>query len=1019
MKHHVAYGLSLGLVAAAGVLFSTAAGAQTAPAAAVPPAAVATNVPDYSQGFRTFIRMGLPDTSKAKYVKLDYYSRVMHDVGMMSYEIQLAGNAWLVSENKEARSVLISAVGRTLELLDEKTYRKSQTNRAANVSAETGNWAPADLSRDLAKATAFVDKKIKAKAAGNREARYDSFLRSDGPYGTLFLLAAFAWQNGRIQEANALAGALFTLVGDHRKVIVGALNILADDQLDATADSFRKTRDWSAYHAKVVGLLQKYPAGWRQAGAAKMLADRLQTRAAMKEPPAIQGEGLGEEDQKLAKSLAMEASQTGMYGWSSELWILSWSKKMRVNKDDSVISRIKARGVSAIPLLIAMVPDETLCPLRRSEMMGQSMYTSYSSDDARKSEAERAQRLFNRMDRPLTRGEIARALLAPLCRREANERHDEAEIDPEEAIQAAKQAYAVLKTLAPTALATHFLKNGDPNQQMVAVQYMLQNDLETHAPAIEAYLLAPPSEESNDMRMGGHGNGLAQQYVQQRGEQAAEFVEKYVARLKKIELPTGMADDAEYKKMMEKQTEREIKTLRAMVKKQDLAEAIAEWTKSGKEQESSVVYAALERHPAAKSLPLLLAAAIQTTNVAARVRILEMMPMLRYAGMRNEQLEEDEEDTETAMIKSSEKSKLSLGTNAPAWRILLADTRAMPSGSIHGRGAEEWTVADMAASGIESLYGASSRGQYGNWGGAENLRPDVVLKIKRARAAARLEGKPEDQLPKMPSADDVSAERRQAIEADVLKATPAALPALLEKLTDAERLYLIEAADDNEAIMKALDPLSRRIASVKTVPALQAADAARLQKLVGTMVATNAIAAMREICTRHLTNGVALAITLSPGGLGQGLSIHVAPVGDMQRVYGSGYMSMLGGIRRGLVMGTVMGPGPHGRNSSHSMWLVDLPALAAPTGKVVVALADIDDNAEERLAGLEREFENQQEEFETAVEAFCKPDEALGQYASVSFTGMIPSSKKEKKGAEDEDGDEDEDEEDIGMMDPF
>lgn len=1015
MKHNASYEWSLGLVAAAGVLFSTAAGAQTAPAAATPVAAVVTNVQDFSQGFRAFIRMGLPDTSKARYVKLDYYGYGNYGRGMYdheTYEIQLTGNAWLVAENKEARSVLISAVGRTLELLDEKTYRKSQTNRATNVSAATGNWAPADLSRDLAKATAYVDKKIKAKSSGSREMRYDSFLRSDGPSGTLFLLAAFAWQNGRVQEANALAGALFTLVGDPRKVIVGALNILADDQLASTAETFRKTNDWSAYHAAVASLPQKFPAGWRQAGAAKMLADRLQARAAMKAPPAIQGEGLGEEDQKLATALAMEASQTGMYGWSSELWILPTSKKMRGNKDDSVISRIKARGVSAIPLLIALVPDETLCPLRCSEM-GQS-YISYSSDDARKSEAERAQSLFNRMDRPMTRGEIARALLAPLCRREENERHGDSEIDPEAIIQAARQAYSVLKPLAPAALATHFLKNGDPNQQQAAIQYMLQNDLETHAPAIEAFLLAPPSEEAGGMRMG-HGSGLAQQYVQQRGEQAAEFVEKYIAQLKKIELPAGMADDAEYKKMMEKQAEREIKTLRAMVKKQDLAEVIAELTKSGKAHASGMVsaYAALERHPAAKSLPLLLAAAVQTTNVATRVRILEMMPMLRYAGMRDEQLEEDEEDAETAMIKSSEKSKLTLGTNAPAWRILLADTRAMSAGSMPGRDANEWTVADLAATGIEALYGHTSSREYGNQSGTANLRPGVVMKINRARAAARLEGKPEDQLPKMPSADDVSTERRQAIEADVLKAAPAALPELLDKLTDAERLYLIQATDGNEAIMKALAPLARRITSVKSAPTLPAADAARLKQLEGTMVATNAIATMREICTRNLTNGVAFVITLSSDGLGKGLSLHVTLLDEAsQRMFGSGYVSRMGGIRKGIVMGYVV----NGRNAyGQCRWLVDLPTLAAPTGKVAAASADIDDDAEERLAGMEREFENLQEEFETAVVAFCKPDAWIEQYASVSFTGVILSPKKAQKG----DGDEDEDGEDIGMIDPF
>lgn len=160
-----------------------------------------------------------------------------------------------------------------------------------------------------------------------------------------------------------------------------------------------------------------------------------------------------------------------------ELWILPPAKAMRGMNDDSVISRIKARGIKSIPLLIALVPDETFCPLLRNDV-GLPTVTSSSDHDTTNPEAERAQGLFSRMDRPLTRREIARALLAPLCRREENVRHDESEVAPEELTEAAKQAYATLKPLAPSALATHFLKNGDQSQQQVAVSYMIQNDLE-------------------------------------------------------------------------------------------------------------------------------------------------------------------------------------------------------------------------------------------------------------------------------------------------------------------------------------------------------------------------------------------------------------------------------------------------------------------------------------------------------------------------------------------------------------
>jgi len=1048
MSRNVSFGWVWWFAGSVGILFATTAGAQTAPVAATPPATVSTNVQDYSQGFRAFIRMGLPDTSKAKYVKLDYYGGSMQaGMGYGMYELQLAGNAWLISENKDAKSLFVSSTGRTMELFDQKATMKKQEAEArsnavtqalavwkgekkpavqviaygANQWAEAGNWTATDLSRDLARATAFVDKKIKAKSSGAREARYDSFLHSDEPAGQLFIFATFAWQNGKIQEANALAGRLFTLVGDSRKVIIGALNVLANAQLTATVDIFRKTGDWKAYQVAVSELLKKYPAGWRQAGAAKVLADRLQARAAMVEPPAIKGEGLSDEDLKLAAALASESHQVGMYGGMGELWILPQSKAMRGMKDDSAIGRIKARGLKSVPLLIALVPDETLCPLRRNEI---GMSTSSSSSDAQKPEAERAQIYYNQMDRPVTRGEISRALLAPLSKRDPNMSHDGSEDTPEEVIEAAKQVYATLKPLTPAAMAKHFLSNGDQNQQHAAINYMLQNDFETNAPVIEAFLLTPPQDESGGMSMmGGYDGGLAQQYVQKRGEKAAEFVEKYIAVRKKIEMPAGMADKEEHVKQMEKQAEREFKTLRALVKKQDLTETVAALSKSGDDNETAMMaYTALGRQPPAKAVPALLGVAVNSTSVTVRVKILQMMPMLRYSGMQEEAQAEMGEamadatpDAMEAVMKTlADKNKLTIGTNAAGWQVLMADTRAMPGGKMYRGGEYEWTVADMAATCIETLYGSKSpMEQYSRRGGAQNLRPDVAMKVTRARATARLSGKPEDQLPKMPSADDVTAERRKAIEVELLKAAPAALAAMLDKLTDAESLYVAELAGENEAITKAMAPLSRRIVSVKTAPELSAVEAARLQKLMGTMVSTNTLAEMRELCKRQVATGVAFSVTLSSGGLGKGLALNVTPVGDaMQKMYGSSYMSMLGGKgkkQKGLIIGALM----NGQNYGHGMWMVDLPAAVAPTGTVAAAVSDASDDTVETQQGyMETMLESQQEQFETAAETFCKSSEALGAGASVSYTGMIPAKPKdEKKGSGDDDDGE------AGMMD--
>jgi hypothetical protein len=992
--------------------------------------------------------MGLPDTSQAKYVKLDFYGGGMHDMTMYRMqEVQLSGNAWLVSENKDDRSVLVSSQGRKLELYDQKTYAKKQeaearSNAVAQAAApgqdgakrsavrvlalrggdvsQTGSWRSADLSRDLAKATSFVEKKLKGKASGGNESRYDPFFESDEASSLLFLFATFAWQNGKVQEANALAGGLFKLAGDSRKVIVGALNVIADAQLAAAAEAFKSSHDWKAYHEAVSGLLKKYPAGWRKAGAAKLLADRLQTRAALTEPPAVLGDGLAEEDQRLAAALALEFGQEdASYGGSGGLWILQPPKAMAGLMGSNVLERIKARGLKSVPLLIALVSDATLCPLPRSGLFGRTSY--YSRREAEKSEAERAQTYYDQMDRPMTRGEIARSLLMPLLPgKEEGEDFDEDEASPEEVAAAAKQAYAKVKDLSPSAMAQHFLKSGSRSQKRYAIYFMLQNDVEANAPVIEAFLLTPPEEGVESMMLS--DTGLVRQYVEMRGEKAAEFVEKFAALQKKIGVPDGLENDAKYVKRMEQQREREIKALRALVKPQDLSETVASLAAPKVSHEAlEPAYTALRRQPAARTVPLLLAAAVQTTNVAARARLLEMMPMLRFAGL---QVSEEEivrqadtpEAVEAAMKAIAAKNKLNVGTNAAAWKLLLSDSRVTQGGRSSRGGLHETSIADLAAAGIEALYGAASpMDRFYGRDATGNLRQEVVMKIMRDRAAARVEGKPEEQLPKMPTADDVAADRRTAIEADVLKAAPAALASLLDTLTDAESLYLAQAAGENETLMKALAPSSRRIVSVKTASALPAEEAARLQKLEGTTVSTNAIAEMREVCQRQLARGAACTVSLSSVGLGKGLSLTVTALDATASSESGfpGYLSALnnkGSKPKGVVTGALIASERYG----HGVWPVELPASFAPTGTVGAAAAKTEEDEEDQRERFQNHFESQQEAFEAAAETFCASDDALGLRNTVTFTGALPPKARDKKKADGEDDDED-----AGDDDPF
>ena len=1029
----------MGLMVAAAMLPTPPANGQTPPP--VPPPA-ATNAQDYSQGFRAFLRLGLPDTSKATYVDLD--SDVLRLSGIAGYslhEVQLRGNAWLLGESTSGTSTLVTASGVVLELVDEKTYRQRRAaGTASNALARTGedmhrraevptgSWKPCDLGRDLGKAAAFVAKKLEAKAADARELRYDSFLRSDEGPGTLFLLAVLAWQHGRQQEANALAGSLFALVGDSRKVILSAMNVLADAQLAVAGTDFRFTRDWHAYQAAVVALLQKYPAGWRKAGAAGLLQEQLQARAAMQAPPPVTGEGLDDEDGALAAALATEPESASGYGYSGDFWFLvasnRVSRRLPEPKPADVMARIMSRGLRSVPLLLALAGDEVLCPRFRSESGMPTTHTFYENDSGPSDEA-RTQTYYRQMDRPLTRGEIARHLLAPLCRREESEHRPGDEQTPEEVVEAARETYLALKALPPTEQAGYFLKHGDQNQKQAAIGFLMESGVEAHVPLIEAFLLTPRTEMS-DIMSGGYGGGLVSQYVQKRGEAAADFVERYAAMRQKIDLPAGMASNVELVEHMRKLAGREVATLRSLVRKPDLAATIDALVNadSGEDNGVMVAYQTLGRLPADTAVPAMLHAAVQSTNAAARSRLLQMVPMLRFSGMQAQMETEAAtgQGLEAVLKTIAARNQASIGTNAAAWKILLADTRPAVSMGMGYGDTRKLTLADLAATAIEALYSADSpMEEFGAGDSAENLPAEVTMRVLRDRATARLAGTSEADLPRLPSAGDVPEERRAALVAAVTQAAPAELPKLLERFSPAETLYLGQAVDDHAALARALAAPSRRIAAVQADTALPAGVVARLKQLEGTAISTNAVETMRDCCRLLLTNGMPCSVNLSSAGLGRGLSLVVQPVGEAG-ASGMGYSGWLSRLNRkaaqpkGFVTGMLQG-GEEGYG--HGLWMVELPPADVPA---VAAAAedktgadedenedeDEDDN-EEMMERMMESFEEQNQAFDEAARSFCAGDAPLAGNASITFTGLLPPKPGEKS-------DEDDDDEDMGMI---
>lgn len=656
------------------------------------------------------------------------------------------------------------------------------------------------------------------------------------------------------------------------------------------------------------------------------------------------------------------------------------------------------------------------------------MSTSHTSwgNDAEQPDEVRTQTYYRELDRPLTRGEIARHLLEPLCRQEESVQQrwrGGEERTAEEIIAAARETYEAIKEVPPVEQAAYFLKQGDQSQKQAAVSFLMENDSEANAPLIEAFLLTSPTDMS-DFMGGGYGGFLVAQYVQKRGEQAADFVERYAAMRQQIDLPAGMASDENVVKQLRKRVERELTTLRALVRKPDLSATITALvnTETGDETSVMVAYQTLGRLPAETVVPAMLQAAVQSTNASVRSRILQMMPMLRYAGIQEQTAVED---VAAAIEALAAKNRANIGTNAAAWKILLADTRPDTTAQMGFGHTRDLTLADLAATAIESLYSVDSPiKSFGDHRGAANLPVAVTMRVLRERATARLEGTAEADLPQLPSADDVPDERRAALVAAVTQATAPELPQLLAEFSAAENLYLAEAADEKEPLRKALAAPSRRITSVQIDSTLPEEAAAHLQKLQDTALGTHALAAMRQCCMEQLAGGTAYSVGLTAIGLGRGLSLVVRAVGETG-LGGMGNASLFdhlnrkGSQPRGLVTGMLYGGD---QDFAHAMWLVELAPATAPAAAAVADAAaadgekagqdDAEDDEEDEdddngmAEMMMSSFERQNKAFDEAAQTFCAGDRPLAGNASITFTGTLPPSPKDKKSADDDDDDD-------------
>jgi hypothetical protein len=893
-----------------------------------------TNAPvrDYGLGFAKFYQLGLPDVTGGMYGKLEITQRNANAspddsmyIGRRLYQLGLSGNGWKTKELGVGTNRYVFDAVLVVDVMDQKTFeawQRSQQEEAAKASATqrtpvarweapplaVGRWKAVDVRKDIAK----VFKVLEGADENNRNVfQYDIQAGSE-----LLLTAAQLYRFGMKDDANRIADRLFAMQRDQRQLIQGAIGAIAQEQYSQSLKSFRLTRDWAAWHKSLTDVLAKFSGSWPQASGVKKLADLVKSRVNQPEPPPLVGEGLTEEDQKLARRLAVEpSSDTGNYGYT---WIFPPPHYRQLGQgaatNDAMVA-IRNRGIGAVPMLAAMLKDNTLT-MRDNGQGGMNYFTGIVPG---RGQGEETETMFNSMRRPVTRGEIARSMVQPLLIVDDQRRGEMQRTSGDDLTAECEAWYKEYKGKSVDELAMIYMEKGDQNQRQHAMNYLMRGkSQEANRAEIEKMLLTIVKEATDTPY-------IVQQYVQQRREKASNFVEQVAVLMAVTNAPVhpGTATGAMRVRRPSRGNDGEafVKQLRDMVSVRSVRDLLNEFI-SGTQSVAMAqmkLQEQLSREAPDESLAMLLETAQKLDDPVKRGVLMGMVGTLKYARPGGwDQMDPEALDQDMAALTPN---KFDPTKHADIWNKMLEDRRG-----------EGQTIREAAAWAIEALYAEEkTQGEMPYEGRGGEVGVAVLARFGERgqemlveRACARLAGKPVSELP---SAGKVDENRRRKMT-DAILAAPDASAALSE-LNLNEQLALAEIGRTNKAINAKLRPLADGIVEVKIAPEFKTA-AALDGKLKWRKFDRETVRALLDVSLQLTRAGYSFnaSIARRPNVGGTVVTFSKPPVLDQGSEMTAYYamMGIPGASTNRQVIGGVRGWLAGGRHNAMAWWPAKEPA---------------------------------------------------------------------------------------------
>ncbi|GAA5481091.1 hypothetical protein [Haloferula sargassicola] len=509
---------------------------------------------DFSPAFRRLFELGVPDTSGAEWIKApkdwqeESYTK---DYPFSELGAHLRGELWKTADGRlldlggitshpqpdekeddspEKPGKLASALG---TMLDRYRQQHPHDRTAAVPPRKRESLLESDM-------TALL------KSLGDEGALEDlrdclEYGRPELP-GRLLVFAAQVHAAGRPDDAAKLARLLFSCAPEPTPLIDAAVSHIADSRYEALAEAFFDDYDWQAYHQGLENLLATFPRGWENRLAVARLAGPTGDRAAEKPIPAPElpdlelssaarqaidvwmsppaepmtlpeGVDLSGYPPQLRSRILRSMREGGSLRNPEGNWLLA-SPGDDPSKATDPIGKVTAFKMDAVILLAAVSDDETLTCLRNPG----SRSTYYSSSD---SLAERVQRAYAEMTRPMSRGEVARLLLAPVIP-DPNEDFASNDLPRQTLRKAAVDFWTSHRNDSLVELCSTYVAEGSDSQRLQALGFLASTDTSEAAARFESLALEGDPLEVLE---------AATTYLTRRKAEGRKFFDRFAAKL--------------------------------------------------------------------------------------------------------------------------------------------------------------------------------------------------------------------------------------------------------------------------------------------------------------------------------------------------------------------------------------------------------------------------------------------------------------------------------------------------------